>query len=67
MSWTAVEKYHLDEDVPMCPHCGWKDVEWWDGVEWKHEQERVMECANCEKKFNSVMNPVTFISWELEK
>lgn len=36
---------------PICPHCGHKDRDWWDGPQWQDEDVREEECVSCGEKY----------------
>lgn len=38
--------------VPICPHCGWEDEDWWDGKgQLADGDEYEQRCCNCQKSF----------------
>lgn len=63
-SWYDVDKHELDTDVPVCPHCGWRDEDYWDGAKWRADSIKKLNCGKCEKTFNAKMNEPTFTTWE---
>lgn len=47
---------HEYTGVPVCPWCGWKDNDWWDGSGLKDDGDtEKMECGDCEKPFETTM------------
>jgi hypothetical protein len=39
-------------DVPVCPHCGEEDHDWWDGLEPKNDSDEwECECHSCGKTY----------------
>jgi hypothetical protein len=42
--------------VPVCPHCGETNEDWWDGTKMRNDgDEEVAECGSCEKLYDVVM------------
>jgi len=42
-----------NENHIVCPHCGHEDYDCFEYREWKQEEDRILECGNCDKSFNT--------------
>ena len=58
-----------DTSFPTCPHCGWRDENWFEWIgnmTYGEDTERL--CANCEKVFKVFVYPtVEFTTYKIEK
>ena len=47
---------HEWTDVPICPHCGQSDQDWWDGLPPKNDGDTwTAECGNCGQEYTVTM------------
>ena len=55
---------HEWTDVPVCPHCGERDDDWWDGLGHKDDgDEWPMDCGACDGAYVVTMSvSVDFIT-----
>jgi hypothetical protein len=52
-----------DTDFPVCPHCGCRDQDWWDGLEPKSDGDVwECDCHNCSKTYLVTMCVTTTFS-----
>lgn len=48
---------HIRTSVPTCPHCGWRDEDWWDGTSLKRDGDtKEEECQKCHKEYEVEMH-----------
>ena len=48
---------HEWTDIPVCPWCGFRDDDWWDGTSMdKDGDTEVQRCGNCERDYEVSMS-----------
>jgi hypothetical protein len=53
-------------DEPVCPHCGKKDIDWWDCDDAKKEESWDSRCGFCGKEYRIVCHKtITFTTSEV--
>lgn len=51
------EEDHQWTPTPVCPHCGNKDEDWWDGTSLKNDGDsKDAECGSCGKEYRTEMS-----------
>jgi len=47
----------VGNSLPMCPHCGDVDQDWWDGLPLKNDGDSWESCCgNCDKEYKVTIN-----------
>lgn len=45
------------ECVPVCPHCGDRDHDWWDGTDLKGDgDDEVVRCGLCQNEYRTTLS-----------
>lgn len=60
-----ISQYEIDTyrtDVPVCPHCGHKDEEWWDGRSGDIEDGWEATCGACEREYSVSVRTIIYFS-----
>ncbi len=53
-------------DYPVCPHCGCKDEDWWDGTSMRNDGDTdEFSCGNCEADYAVTLS--TSVSFKTKK
>lgn len=59
------EIHHEWTSEPVCPHCGFKDQDWWDGIGPKDDGDSwVAECGECGREYKVTMSVSTHFETE---